>query len=69
MELKMGKICVICGKTILFRKTKKAKTCCQSCAGKLAWVEPARKLFRLLKGKGNKDYSEKDFLEMIIKLR
>ncbi len=33
----MGKICVICGKTILFRKTKKAKTCCQSCAGKLAW--------------------------------
>lgn len=29
--------CVICGKTILFRKTEKAKTCCQSCAGKLAW--------------------------------
>ena len=66
MEKKLP-LCVVCKKKP--RRSITSETCCQSCAGKLAWVEPARKLFRLLKGKGNKDYSEKDFLEMIIKLR
>jgi len=32
-----GKRCVICGKEIINRVTEKAKTCSQSCAGKLAW--------------------------------
>lgn len=34
---KIKRLCVICNKKILNRKTEKAKTCCQSCAGKLAW--------------------------------
>jgi len=31
------KKCIICGKDIINRVSKEAKTCCQSCAGKLAW--------------------------------
>jgi len=31
------KKCVICKRNIINRKTKKAQTCCQSCAGILAW--------------------------------
>jgi len=36
-ENKQKKYCIICKNRIIFRKTLKAKTCCQSCAGKLAW--------------------------------
>jgi hypothetical protein len=32
-----GRLCVICHNKITNRKSKKAKTCNQSCAGKLAW--------------------------------
>lgn len=32
-----NRLCVICKNKILNRITKKAKTCNQSCAGKLAW--------------------------------
>lgn len=31
------KKCIICKKNITERETDKAKTCNQSCAGKLAW--------------------------------
>ena len=33
----INKRCVICKNIITQRITKKAKTCNQSCAGKLAW--------------------------------
>lgn len=33
----VNKLCVICNNKIINRKTKKAQTCNQHCAGKLAW--------------------------------
>ncbi len=35
MNKKETSKCVIC--KVIPRRNKKAKTCCQSCAGKLAW--------------------------------